>query len=276
VSMAPHFLCKGDPRGLRNVVVAGIETMSGFDASFVAERLSHHSRKMDLKTLYRSTVVKLPENRRHALTPVEVAAHIDRDPAYRDCLVSELRQIVHDAELLIIPGILGMKSSDDDIRQFEEDIGVPICELSTMPPSVPGLRLLRRLEGKLNNLGVELCTGFSAKELCLENDECTGVVLETPGRPRVVRADAIVLACGRFSGLLENHKLELDVLPPTARINQDLQPLTSEGKVVAHNIFRCGSVWGDSEPRHGNAVAVLTGYRAGMLASRQGVQYAGR
>lgn len=276
VSMAPHSLWKGDPRGLANVVVAGIEAMSGFDASFVAERLTLHSRQMELNTSYRSVVVKLPGDRQHALTAVEVADHVDRDPAYRDALVAALKDVVQDAELLIIPGILGMKSGDDDIRQFEEDIGCPVCELSTMPPSVPGLRLLQRFERRLIELGVEVCAGFSVQELCLENDQCTGIILDTPGRPRRIPADAVVLACGKFSRLLEGRAPEEELPLRATEVTEDLQPVNREGMVIARNLFECGSVLGESEPRHGNAIAILTGYRAAMLASKQGVQYAGR
>jgi glycerol-3-phosphate dehydrogenase subunit B len=272
VSMAPHSLWKGDPRGLAKVVVAGIEAMSGFDAAFVADRLYLHSRQMNLNTSYRGAVVRLPEDRRHALTAVEVADHVDRDPAYGDALVAALKNVVHDAELLIIPGILGMKSGDDDIRQFEEDIGCPVCELSTMPPSVPGLRLLRRFERRLIELGVEVCTGFSVQKLCLENGQCTGIILDTPGRPRRILADAVVLACGRFSRLLKG--ASEDQLPP--RVTEELQPVSRNGQVIARNLYECGSVLGESEPRHGNAIAILSGYRAAMLASKQGVQYAGR
>ncbi len=273
VSMAPNSLWKGDPRGLAKVVVVGIEAMSGFDAAFVADRLSLHGRQMNLDTSYRSAVVKLPEDHQHALTAVEVADHVDRDPAYRDALAGAVKNVVQDAELLIIPGILGMKSGDDDIRQFEEDIGCPICELSTMPPSVPGLRLLRRFERRLSELGVEVCTGFSVQKLCLENDQCTGILLNTPGRPRRISAEAVVLACGRFSRLLEGHTPE-DGLSP--RVTEELQPVSSEGQVIARNLYECGSVLGESEPRHGNAIAILSGYRVAMLASKQGVQYAGR
>src|SRR5664279_2132217 len=46
VSMAPRSLWKGDPRCRARVVVAGIASMPGFDADFVAERLSLHSRQM--------------------------------------------------------------------------------------------------------------------------------------------------------------------------------------------------------------------------------------
>jgi anaerobic glycerol-3-phosphate dehydrogenase len=166
-----------------------------------------------------------------------------------------------------------MKSGDDDIRQFEEDIGCPVCELSTMPPSVPGLRLLRRFERRLIELGVEVCTGFSVQKLCLENNECTGIVLDTPGRPRRISADAVVLACGRFSRLLADCPSEDK---PSARVSEELQPLGSDGQVIARNLYECGSVLGESEPRHGNAIAILSGYRAAMLASKQGVQYAGR
>lgn len=276
VSLAPHSLWKGDPRGVTRVVVAGIDTLPGFDADFVAERLSFHSRQMNLDTSYRSAVLKLPENHVHALTTVEVATRVDRDPAYRDALVAALKSVVGDAELLIIPGILGMKSGDDDISRLEENIGCAICELPTMPPSVPGMRLLQRFESHLIELGAEICTGFPVQKLCLEKDQCTGIVLDTPGRARRIYADSLVLASGKFSHLLEDRTLNANPPWRATQVNQDLQPVNSEGSVVARNLFECGSVLEKSIPRHGNAIAILTGFQAGMLASKQGVHYAGR
>ena len=116
------------------------------------------------------------------LTTVDIATRWDRNPAYRKALVDSLRNAVRDAEVLILPGVLGVKSSDHDFRQLEETIGCAICELPTMPPSVPGLRLLHRFENHLIGLGVELCTGFAVQRLCLDGDRCTGVELDTPGK----------------------------------------------------------------------------------------------
>ncbi len=256
VSLAPRWLWQADPSNVSKSVVVGIANMPTFDANFVAEQLSRQCREAGSAASYRSEIVTLPDHPVHALTALEIAGHVDRDNAYRSALARALRPAVRDAQLLIIPAIPGVKSSDADLVCFEEDIGCAVCELATLPPSVIGLRLLYRLERRLANMGVEVSTGFPATRPCTEGDRCVGIELDTPGRPRQLRADTIVLACGRFSQLID---------APTAGYSSAFD-----------NVFACGSFLGQFEPRHRNAISVLSGYQAGMLASRQGVQYAGR
>jgi glycerol-3-phosphate dehydrogenase subunit B len=259
VSVAPRSLWQADPGKVKRAVVAGIANLPNFDANFLVERFSSECRQMDIETAFRSAVVTLPHNPKHPLTALELANHVDRDPAYRSALVSVLRPIVRDADLLIIPGILGTKSSDADLVCLEEEVGCRVCELATLPPSVPGMRLFRRLEARLAELRVDIYTGFAAQVLHVEGGRCVSVELETPGRPRHLKAEQFVLACGRFTSLLESIPVEF----------------SGCGSSLG-NLFRCGSLADPVEPRHRNAISILTGYEAGMLASRQGVQYAGR
>jgi len=256
-------------------VVVGIENVLAFDANFVAERLAFHSKDAGLSTVYQGVVVKLPQNQhQHWLTPLEIAIEIDRNPLYSQALIAALKSVAPGADLLIIPGVLGLNSGDQEIRRFEDAVGCPICELATLPPSVPGLRLLRSLESHLAGRGAEICTGFSVQKLCMDGDRCTGAVLDTPGKPRTVRADAVILASGKFSHLLENRTAGEHASGPVVRVSEELQPLNRAGVVLAKNIFACGSVLGKFESRHRNAIAIVSGYQAGMLASQRGVPYA--
>ena len=168
--------------------------------------------------------------------------------------------------MLIIPGVLGLNSGDADIRRLEDDIGCAICELPTLPPSVPGLRLLRRLESHLAAMGAEICTGFSIQKLCIDGDRCTGAVLDTPGKPRTVHADSVILASGKFSRLLEDRTGKEHASGLTMRVSKELQPVSTQGVVLANNVFACGSVLGRFESRYGNAIAIVSGHQAGMLA----------
>jgi glycerol-3-phosphate dehydrogenase subunit B len=256
VSVAPRSLWHADPHEVEKVVVVGIANLPNFDAKFLAQRFASHRAGMGLKTTFTSEVVTLPHNPTHALTALEIANHIDRDETYRTALAHAVRAVVRDADLVILPGVLGVKSSDADIVCFEEEIGRAVCELATLPPSVPGLRLLHRLERRLTELRVDISSGFAVQKLCVENDRCVAVELETPGRSRRIRADAVILACGRFAEFLE----------PTMVANHRYPA----------NVFACGSLVAQSEPRHRNAISILTGHQAGLLASQQGVQYAGR
>jgi len=274
VSLAPRQLWKGDPRGVGRAVVVGIENVFAFNAKFVAERLSDHSKDRGIATLYRAAAIQLaPIGERRWLTPLDVAAEIDRNPSYREALVASLKRVAHDADLLILPGVLGLDSDDERMRCFEDDIGCAICELPTLPPSVPGLRLLRRLESHLAAKGAEICTGFSIQNLCLEGDHCTGAILDTPGKPRTVRAASVILASGKFSHLPGGGTAEAQS-SAHGIVGEGLRAVNAQGAVLARNVFECGSVLGKFESRFGNAIAIVSGYQAGVLACRQGVQYA--
>jgi len=274
-SLAPRTIWKGDPRSLAKVVIVGIDCFSLFDADFVAERLSASAKSIGCNTLYRSATVQLPDEHPHPLTAIEIATRWDRSPAYQGVFVEELKHTVQDAELVVLPGVLGVKSDDDDFSQLEEEIGCSICELPTVPPSVPGLRLLQRFETHLADIGVEVCSGFSVQELSFQGNRCTGAYLNVPCRLRHIKADCVVLATGRFSNLdaLDSSSGFSRRVPA---VDDELRAINHDGSTVADNLFVCGSALGASEPLHRNAIAVLTGYRAGMIASRTGVAYAAR
>lgn len=275
VSLAPRALWKGDPRGTGKTVVVGIENLFAFDPDFVAERLSLHGKEMGLSTSYRAIAIKLPQiQNQHWLTPLDIASEIDRDSFYLQALIAALKPVVQDANLLIIPGILGLNSGDHDMASLEDDLCCAICELPMLPPSVPGLRLLRRLESHLAAKGVEICTGFSVQKLCMDGERCTGAVLDTPGKPRIVHADSVILASGKFSRLLEDRTGKEHASAFTMRVSDELQPMSSDGVLLANNVFACGSVLGQFESRYGNAIAIVSGHQAGMLACREGVHYA--
>lgn len=268
VSLAPNSLWNGDPRTAATTVVAGIENLVGFDANFVAERLQFNAHRIGLNTSYRGAVITLAEFHRGSVTPLEIATRFDRDPGYRNALLTRMKKAADGAELLIAPGILGLQSVDADFSLFEEDIGCAICELPTLPPSVPGLRLLQKLERALNSLGVELSIGFAATKLCIQSGWCTSVELDTPGRSRIVPVDAVVLACGRFAHLPDSCGVD--------HVDQVLQPVDARGEVIAHNLLACGSLLSNVAPRQVNAMAIISGFEAAQLACEQGVLYAAR
>lgn len=86
----------------------------------------------------------------------------------------------------------------------------------------------------------------------------------------------MIVAPGKFSRLLDGPSLDRKLPTRSRRVNEQLQPLSDDGRVVARNLFECGSALETSKPLQANALAILTGYRAGMLASTEGVLYAGR
>lgn len=84
----------------------------------------------------------------------------------------------------------------------------------------------------------------------------------------------MIVASGKFSHLLEDDTAEEHASDLAARVSEALQPVSSDGVALAKNIFECGGVLGKFESRHGNAIAIVSGYQAGMLACQRGVHYA--
>lgn len=134
--------------------------------------------------------------------------------------------------------------------------------------------MFRLLESHVAGLGAEVCTGFAVQKLCINGDHCTGAIFDVPGRPRTVHADSVIVASGKFSQLLEEVKGKDHVTGATMCVSEELQPKNTEGSIFAKNIFACGSVLTKFASRYENAIDIVSGYQAGMLACQRGVHYA--
>jgi glycerol-3-phosphate dehydrogenase subunit B len=268
VSLAPFYVWNGDPSEARQVAVVGIKGLSSFDCNFVAERLAYHVAELGRASTYFASEIELSTEPGTIPGTLQFGNRYDRDPRFREELRDALKPIAAKANVIILPGILGLKSGQEDIEWIEKQLGCLICELPTLPPSIPGMRLFNRLEAWLRKDGVELLTGFPIRQLQIENGQCKGVLVETPARPLMLSSDALILATGPFSG----KQLGID----SFSVDSDLRPLDSTGAVIADNLLVAGAILRKSSAHSGNAMAILTGYVSGMLAAGVGVQYAQR
>lgn len=268
VSLAPFSVWNGAPEAVAQVAVVGIKGLSSFDANFVAERLAYHAAKMGKGSTYFAREIELSIEEGTVASTLQFGNRFDRDLSFRQELFAALKPIAAKASLIIMPGIFGLKSGQDRIEPLETELGCLLCELPTLPPSIPGMRLFNRLESHLRHSGVELFTGFPIQQLVIENARVTGALLDAPARPLRLTADALILATGPFSSKLLGTS--------SFSVNGDLRPMDASGALIASNLYAAGAILHNSSARGGNAMAILTGYAAGMLAAGAGVQYAQR
>lgn len=268
VSLAPFYMWNGDPSPMSQVAVVGIKGLSSFDSSFVADRLAYHASKLERSSTYVAREIELSTKADTIPGTLQFGNRYDRDLSFREELRDALKPIAATSSLIILPGILGLKSGQSEIEWLEKELNCMLCELPTLPPSIPGMRLFNRLEARLRKIGVELFTGFPIQQLQIEHGHCKGVLLKTPARPLTLSSETLMLATGPFSGKLLGKSL--------FEVNHDLRPLDSSGAVIADNLFAAGAILRNSGARGGNAMAILTGYVGGMLAAGAGVQYAQR
>ena len=93
------------------------------------------------------------------------------------------------AKAVGLPAILGIKQTNAILNHLEEEIGVPVFEIPTMPTSVPGLRLKEIFATRLYQ-------GFEKVKSVYPQDG--SFLLDTGEKHAKVQAQAVLLATGRF------------------------------------------------------------------------------
>jgi glycerol-3-phosphate dehydrogenase subunit B len=259
VALAPLTLWNAEPRDGTSSVIIGIRGLSCFDENFMAERLTERARLMSSGCTYTARQISLSRDMGVPVTTLRIAELFDRDPGFRAELMNSLRTAASGFERILAPGMLGMNSSAEQIAEFQRELGCPVCEIPTLPPSIPGLRIFHRLESYLHQSGVELYRGFPVDKVEIHDGLCTGLRVASPGRPLHLRCKSAVLAAGRRSASSLGEKF--------ASRDLEMRALTSTGTVMARNLFLAGPLPRFDDGHHRDAMRIVTGYRAGNLAA---------
>lgn len=290
----PATMAAGVASERRETTLVGFEHLPAFDAPTAAERLE------DVVS-YRvnGLTVQFPGDDRD---PEAMAATLDENPvtadadSAREALAAAVRMYQSGEERIGLPPVLGLREFDAIRAQFEEAFGVPVFEVPMGAPSVPGLRLGRRLDAALDAAGVTVTTAgaesFEARDgrvarLGLEDGtavEATEVVLATGGlatgglvsdRSTVTES---LLGCHVAAPADRDEWVAEDALgrQPFARFGVEtdaaLGPLSASGDREFANVRAAGNVLGGFDPaaeNSGGGVAIATGYAAGRDAAEQ-------
>ena len=230
---------------------------------------------------------------------LDYARYLDTD-AGRDYLITQMRARLGRATVVAFPAILGF--APETHQQIAAALGVSVLELPTLPASVPGQRLFRALKARLLAGGGRLTFGPHVRGVDVTEGRATGVLVETSanGRPRVVPADAVILATGGLygGGLDSDYKgavwetvlgLPVANVPPVedwfnepllagrpqpihrAGVQTDtlLRPLTEVGVPIADNVYAAGRLLAGASPVvEGSAegIDLATGAQAALNA----------
>jgi glycerol-3-phosphate dehydrogenase subunit B len=118
-------------------------------------------------------------------------------------LAEVIKPDVKNAQVVGLPAVLGLYQSHKVASDLGELIGVPVFEVSTMPPSVPGLRLKEAFERGLRGKRPYY---FSHNRVLEAKQEKSGEFkitidgLKAGGRKVEVSSKGVILATGRFMG----------------------------------------------------------------------------
>lgn len=216
-------------------------------------------------------------------------------PQVRDALADVIRPYLEDAGAVGMPAIFGMGQPEVVTDDLERKLGVPVFEIPTMPPSVPGFRLKETLEREALQGGAVALHGMRATAIKPNGRRDVSVLLQAGQSSLKIEAEGVVLATGRFlggglaarrSGIRET-LLDLPVHQPLERqdwhrasfldpnghpVNQagievdaSLRPLGRGGRVAYENVFAAGSVLAHQDwvrMKCGAGLSIATAFRA--------------
>jgi glycerol-3-phosphate dehydrogenase subunit B len=215
-------------------------------------------------------------------------------PENRKKLADLIRPLAKDVGIVGVPAILGMQDSQHVQQDLEERVGLPLFEIPTMPPSIPGLRIRETFEMKLPEKGVRL--QYQNRVSRISRDKGAFLLEIGSGSPvSRVRARGVILATGRFlgKGLSADRKrireplLNLPVYQPGVRpewhrfdfmdprghlinragleIDNRFRPLDTTGQPVFDHLFAAGSILAHQDwmrMKCGSGLAMATAYAA--------------
>jgi glycerol-3-phosphate dehydrogenase subunit B len=213
----------------------------------------------------------------------------------RSALAKAIRPFLRKARLVGFPAILGIQRHKEVWEQLEKELGVPVFEIPTLPPSVPGLRLKEALEEALRNEGGELLLGSRVIGAEQRDKRCLSVLIRHGVGSEAVHAKGFILATGRFigGGLVANQEsivepaFGLYVHQPPKRefwheesffdpkghaVNQAglqvdslFRPCGPDGRAAFENLFAAGTILAHHDwvrAKCGAGLAIATAYSA--------------
>ncbi len=236
-------------------------------------------------------------NRPWDLTPTDYARHFDQ-PAFCEAVAHALKPHLNDATSVAFPAVLGLAHHAETLQTLQTALDVPVFELPTLPPSVPGTRLFNGLRRYLLDRRVRLQVGHPVGCGVLDGKRVVGVEVIAAGKPQFFGAKAVILATGNLygGGLFSDdygrvwegifgipvqytadrqqwfnaHMLDERghaVHHFGVRANTHMQPLGADGEPLAENLFVAGHIMahpiGAPSPfEMAEGVALATAYRA--------------
>ncbi len=203
-------------------------------------------------------------------TPTDLARQFDA-PNFRTLVAAQVKPLLNGATSVGFPAVLGLEDPGQAVADLQERLGVPVFEMPTLPPSVPGTRLFNRLRRHFLDHGVRVQIGHPVVRGIMENGRAVGVEVGAAGKPQPFRAKAILLATGGLygGGLFSDDRgriwepvfrlpVQYDpdrtrwfnpkLLDPAGhpvhsfgvRANARMQPVDAGGKPIADNLYVAG------------------------------------
>lgn len=288
--LAPETMINGDFSNIdpkTKILLVGFTQFVDFYAEMAAANL----RSMGYNV--KGITLDLPDLRTANFTTGRVIAEkLDRQELITE-IGQALRPHLTDVNLVGFPAVLGIQNPMQVKNKLEYELRLPIFEIPTLPPSIPGIRMQRILVKAIEENGGMVTEGLQVVNAQSHNHNVTHVFSETASRLKSYQARYFVLATGNFlgGGFSANHNgyaqdtvfslpistpnnhsnwFESEFLSPNGHpifksgipVNALFQPV-QDGYPIFDNLFISGTALPHFDPlteRSLEGVALVTGF----------------
>jgi glycerol-3-phosphate dehydrogenase subunit B len=291
-ALAPRSMRGGDLRAGGRFVFVGFRGFKDFHPFLLADNLVHAQLPVPLTA--RALELALPADRLGDVGGRRLADRFDNS-GYSDWLVNALQDKLEPGERLGLPAVLGLRRAEETWQELERRLGRPVFEVSTLPPSIPGMRLFEALKAGLRAAGVRLVLGVTAIGATARDGHIEAVRVANASGTVSYPAHSVVLASGGFAsgGLaLDSHGSTRETvfgLPvvgvPAAgpvrfaaryfddqplagsglAIDDRFRPVDGDRKPFYTNLYAAGAILAGAVPwkeKSGTGISIATGYAA--------------
>ena len=194
-ALAPASFAAGDARRPGAALIAGPAGWRDFYPALCADNLTRAGMAAG------AAEFAMPELRtaKHDPTSLTIAELFERSEV-RSRVAAEIRAKLNGAQRVGMPAVLGMDHSHAIWQELQERIGVPVFEIPTLSPSVPGIRLFRVLRQALARHGVRVLLDMTASRGTANADGSVTVNVPTVAREALYGAKTVILATGGLYG----------------------------------------------------------------------------
>jgi glycerol-3-phosphate dehydrogenase subunit B len=121
-------------------------------------------------------------------------------PENREKFAAAVQMYIKDAQIIGLPAMLGIYRTHEVVSDLEARLGMPLFEIPTIPPSVPGLRLKESFEKGLRAKDVRYFFQNRVRRVRAENNQNFEINIGRKTTEDTIQARGIILASGRFIG----------------------------------------------------------------------------
>src|SRR5580704_9130805 len=158
-ALAPRSMSGGDLRAGGRFVFVGLKGFKDFHPTLIADNLS--GARLPAPVAARALELELPPGRRVDMSGRVIAGQFDNE-RLSEWLIAALKDRVEPDERIGVPAVLGLRRADDTWRELETRLERTVFEVSTLPPSIPGIRLFDALASALRAGGTRMVLGVRA------------------------------------------------------------------------------------------------------------------